>query len=314
MTQNSRLWDGHTTGDAIDSPYSDLDWAETEVWKFTRNEGDQGVIYGVLNNLEVWMKFGGTDLYMKTGAALVNGRLYYCDAQITLGASPFGVSRWWVVGLFSDESAHTIRTFSRGNYATEAAAIASISQTPGGDWELLLATFVTNAAQIITAIYDYRMWAIRAQCNDFIPSVGGRNVTDGTDISRNIYGVPLPDSHISSAFGHYRVPHRYYTNIVITPMFIAPNFAGDAYLKTDIYHEQIGEAVYNTHTATTGYVAEAIGLFEIFDATAPTITDVEEGGGDFICVSTTRDSTNLLDTVSDNIFICGWHVVYDALF
>jgi hypothetical protein len=318
MAEISRWWDGTTIGDAAN--YTDLNWAETEVWKFTKGEGHQGIISGIgWNYLALATPAPFTDVYVQSGAALVNGRLYYNDGN-TANFTVSGVSKWWLVGLFSDESAHTIRSFCRGPYNTEALAMASIVQTPGGDWEIATYTFQTTAGGLVdtTTVNDRRIYAFRSSNQIFVQSEGGRNVTDSTDIHRGLYGVAMPNSKVSSAFGHFYVPHNFLGSISFEPLLI-PNATGDVYSEMYVDFEQLGKGVYNAHSITRGYAADGvvdstISKLSLAGFGSTWLSDVKEGGGDLCCITSTRDAISALDTVNNTIYLCGWRVYFSALY
>lgn len=83
MTERSYLWDGTVTGDASLAPYSAEEFLK--YFTLTRSDNNAGVIPGYLGSLAP--AFAGDNLsavYIKAGAAIVDGRLYVLDEDIVI--------------------------------------------------------------------------------------------------------------------------------------------------------------------------------------------------------------------------------------
>lgn len=118
MTETSQVWDGILTGDASVAPYSALEWAARE--KLMKGLGAMFPNYGVIPGtgdgsyppLFVAAKApASTNVEVKIGGALVNGRLYENTASVNLviGANASGNVRIDTVVLRVDYVAQTVR-------------------------------------------------------------------------------------------------------------------------------------------------------------------------------------------------------------
>lgn len=94
MTERSYLWDGVVTGDASIAPYTAQEFLK--YFSLTRSDNNQGVIPGYLGSLEP--SFAGSSLaavYVKAGAAIVDGRLYVLDEDTTVRISVPAAELGW---------------------------------------------------------------------------------------------------------------------------------------------------------------------------------------------------------------------------
>lgn len=172
MTESSYYWGGTVTGDAATAPYSDDEFSD--IWRklFQFDRADEGPIVGVGNELEV-VDAGGSTARVQSGAALVDGKYYENDDNIDFTVS--GNTQYWVVGLRKDFAAQEVRAFADGPYADGGTALASIVQTDGTTWEILLALVLTDTGGNVDSVFDYRDFAgIRA----FVSHRRGADATD----------------------------------------------------------------------------------------------------------------------------------------
>ena len=116
MTQASSSWDGIVLGDATNAPYSSNEWAH--LWAQLNGVGSLFPNYGVLSGTGDGtydplqpIASGASNVDVKVGAALVNGKLYETNAAVTLtvGANVSGNPRIDTVVLRADYVGQTVR-------------------------------------------------------------------------------------------------------------------------------------------------------------------------------------------------------------
>lgn len=183
MAQTSYFWKANVTpsGDEA-NPYTDDEFTDFFSILNLHDRTDQGVLFTEhpdYSNLLAVSSTGGANVRVASGAAFVDGKMYYNTSNVDNNVS--GATVYWVVGLRKDWAAQTVRVFARGNYASRALALASLVQTDGTTWEIPLATVLTTAGGNVDVITDERtfvfnMGAMVKIDSAFIsPSVG--NIT-----------------------------------------------------------------------------------------------------------------------------------------
>lgn len=143
MAEESYLWDNPGTGDSPALGYGHTEFM-TEMWRMILNgTGDQGVLKGWLNELEV-TDGGALNAAVDTGGAITYGFWYESDTAATVAIAN-NATEWVVV---------------RCSWAAQTARLAAIApggftQTAGVTWDIPLAQ-VTTVAGAITLIVDTR--------------------------------------------------------------------------------------------------------------------------------------------------------------
>lgn len=154
MTEISRFWDGQVLGDC--GPYTSNHMHDQFFRSILNGTGDQGVLLGWLNGLEV----SGTSspVTVATGGAIVYGLFYENDAAVSVnvptptGGALFRYDRIVVRRLWG---AQTCRVAIVGG--TDDGPPPSLTQTAGVQWEIPLAyAYIENDGSItITDDRDY---------------------------------------------------------------------------------------------------------------------------------------------------------------
>lgn len=192
MTEISRPFTGRTSQGALGDagPYSAEQWAQT--WRTMIGEGadeaNRGVIRGVDNMLEVVASSpADTNVVVKSGAAVVQGRWHYnsADVNVAIAANASGSVRHDVIVLKCDYVAQTVRIAV--HQGTPAAGIPTLTQSVGVIWEIPLAylTLASGFATIPqTLITDLREYAN-------IPSAVGVNVTNSSGTALGMGNVVI---------------------------------------------------------------------------------------------------------------------------
>ena len=139
MAERSRFWDGSTVGDAVS--ITDDELMDRFFRALLNGTGNQGVLFGWLNELEV-TDGGGLNASVDTGGAILYGLGYSSDAVETV-VLPDNSTVWVVV---------------RRDWAVPQARLTQVAarvQNPGVTYDIPLAQ-VTTLAGIITLITDGR--------------------------------------------------------------------------------------------------------------------------------------------------------------
>lgn len=151
MTEKSLFWGGTTVGDH--GPYSDDQFSDFIRDIFQTDPATTGVVYGAGNNLNVTSSLTG--IFVDTGTALVDGKLYVNDAALAIAlANPGSGINHYTIVLKKDFSAQTVRAVALG---PDLSAFPSVVQTDGTVWDLAIASVEVNPAGaktiVITAGY-----------------------------------------------------------------------------------------------------------------------------------------------------------------
>ncbi|RPJ40046.1 MAG: hypothetical protein EHM35_00120 [Planctomycetaceae bacterium] len=141
MPETSYLWDNPGTGDSPAGGYGNDELCQGIFRMLFNGTGDQGVLRGWLNDLEV-TDGGGLDADVDTGAALCYGVWYESDAAET-------------VALPNNSTVHVVVRASWATQTARLAQVAALTQTPGATYDIPLAE-VTTVGGAITVITDER--------------------------------------------------------------------------------------------------------------------------------------------------------------
>ena len=145
MAEESYFWDG-TIGDASLAPYDDGELMGVFFRALLNGTGDQGVLRGWLNELEV--TDGGVDTAtVLTGGAVIYGYWYETDANVNVNINAYRGGNCLIVVRVS-WAAQTARIVAR--------AVGALTQTPGVTYEIPLANVAIDGAGAITLITDTR--------------------------------------------------------------------------------------------------------------------------------------------------------------
>ena len=149
MTEKSLFWTTNGTGDGTSGGYT-----ATEFYDFLRRllitdqEAAQGVLRGVLNELEV--TGSSSPIALNTGAAIAYGFYYENSASLNLTVTtPVVGTTGGRVNLKIDWTAQTVRVVVQLN-TDGTASIPSLVQTAGSEWNVPLATFTVTTGGVIT--------------------------------------------------------------------------------------------------------------------------------------------------------------------
>ena len=144
MTERSRFWDGSVTGDAVS--ITDDEFMGRYFRSLWNGTGDQGVLRGWLNELEV--TDGGVDTAtVYTGGAILYGIFYESDANVNVNIAAYRGGNCLII--------------VRASWATQTArivarAVGALTQTAGVTYEIPLANVAIDGAGAITLITDTR--------------------------------------------------------------------------------------------------------------------------------------------------------------
>lgn len=181
MSEQSRAWTGKVSQGALGDagPYSSEKWSQT--WRTLigtgANKSNRGVQRGVDNELQVFASSpADTNIVVKSGAALVQGRWYYnsADKNVAIAANASGSVRVDVVVLKADYVAQTVRISV--HQGTPGAGIPALTQSAGTIWEIPLA-YLTLASGF-TTIPNSLITDLREYTN--IPNALGIDVTNSS--------------------------------------------------------------------------------------------------------------------------------------
>lgn len=162
MTERSLFWDGIVLGDC--GPYSTSHVHDRFFRALLNGTGDQGVLRGWLNELEVT----GTSspVSVATGAAIVYGLFYENDAAATqsIPTPAAGFQRVDYVVIRRDwatQTARIARVIGTANAAGGPRLIPTLTQTAGGVYEIPLSAVYIDDAGTISAgdVRDYVTFA-----------------------------------------------------------------------------------------------------------------------------------------------------------
>ena len=146
MAETSYLWDNPGDGDSPALGYGNALLNQVIFRMLFNGTGDQGVLLGWLNNLEV--TDGGVDTAtVDTGAALTYGVWYENTSAVNININAYRGGNCLIVAR-AVWATQTVRVVAR--------AVGALTQTPGVTYEIPLANVAINGAGAITLITDTR--------------------------------------------------------------------------------------------------------------------------------------------------------------
>lgn len=146
MAETSYLWDNPGTGDSPALGYGNSLWNQVIFRMILNGTGDQGVLQGWLNELEV--TDGGVDTAtVDTGGAILYGVWYETDATVDIDINAYRGGNCLII-VRASWAAQTARVVAR--------AVGALTQTAGVTYEIPLANVAINGAGAITLITDTR--------------------------------------------------------------------------------------------------------------------------------------------------------------
>ncbi|KKM71743.1 hypothetical protein LCGC14_1427550 [marine sediment metagenome] len=320
MTESSIPWGGTVTGDAVLAPYSDDQWSDMYRKLLMRDHTVQGVVGGYANELEV-IDAGGTTMRVSTGIALVDGKFY--ENTVVVDNASAGNTVYWLVGLQKDFAGQEVRVFTRGTYASEAAALAALVQDPDpapAIWEIPLATVLTDAAGNVDVVTDQRAWVLRLPVQRlFVPCVAAFNFTDTTDIVRGVVGGagagwPFIDNKDSDGYGDFVVPLDCKSGSdLILKAVIQPRGTGNIYRYIFYTIRQgCGEALRSIQAGAPAGV-EAVASANYTYCIAETTIPAAEPGWFYSLHFGRPANTEAADTISNTVNFLGFIIDYTPI-
>lgn len=318
MAQVSYPWGGTVTGDATEAPYSDDEWSDLWSMLFTYDRTTQGVMTsarsGYSGNLAVTNPSGLT-LRVATGIAVVDGKVYLNSASVD-NSIPDNTN-WNIVVLRKDFATQTVRVALKSGYASEAAALAALTQTDGTTWEIPLATANGDGAGGVSTLTDQR--ALLKHTADrtrrfFVSAYTAYNVTDVADVGRgeDWQGVIMPDAKLSQAGATFVVPDDYLSGLSVRAVFVSDTWVGTAlsiYVKQEFRYGSIGESA-SVHSSLGAYAQLLATIGELIAIPATTLSSVT--AGDIVNCAAYRDATDVNDDTSADAWFVGFLVSYTA--
>lgn len=146
MAETSYLWNNPGTGDSPALGYGNDSLCQVIFRMLFNGTGDQGVLLGWLNELEV--TDGGVDTAtVDTGGAFCYGVWYETDAAVDVDINAYRGGNCLIV-VRASWAAQTSRIVAR--------AVGALTQTAGVTYEIPLANVAINGAGAITLITDTR--------------------------------------------------------------------------------------------------------------------------------------------------------------
>jgi hypothetical protein len=244
-------WDGAVTGDAEKvTPINSDEWADFWGAIFTSGDTgdeDRGVLRNYLNELEV---IGATlPVTMKSGGALVRGRLYLNDDPVRFYVGlPTTATRTDRIVLRSSWSAQTIRAVLSENASEGTGTPPALTQSLGVTWEIPIATLAVTTGGDVT-VTDNRSWihvGHHRQRVEFVRAMGGYDQTNTTALTPGDRdGVLLVDGTRSSAYSQWAVPADYVKDLRVEPILVTTanvtGGTGNLYGEITVVHTACGE-------------------------------------------------------------------------
>lgn len=354
MTQYSMVWGGTVTGDAAavayGAPYSDDEFSDMLAMLFTYDRTAQGVINtaraGYTGMLAVTNPAGVT-IRVATGIAMVDGKLYFNDANVdNVIVAPGAGTNYYRIVLQKTFAAQTVRVAMLGPSLVSTPAL---TQVDGTIWEISLAGIQITSAGAIT-VTDERDYigtllpdnttletiggvlqikdagVSTAKIADdavtadkianrtrtlFVPIVYTENETDAgvpCDYSTTYNGWIMLDGKHSHAYVDFKVPADYVSDGSISWIAMSVGVTGKGYVGYDGGFTSPGA----TWGAGTGY-SGGLGTGE--PMTENVVTELFNDGigavsaGDVVYCNFVRIATNPIDTLDG-----AWLIVYGLVF
>jgi len=163
MTERSWYWRGLITGDASLAPYNNDEWSDNIRILLEADRTVASIIGGYLNNLQVYYA-SGTTVYLFSGAAIVDGKLYVNTDNISFAITVPGAG------------VNTYRIVLRKSWAAQTIVAARLellggpgypvlTQNDGVIWEVPLANITVAPGPVVTLV-DARRYLNTSQYRD----------------------------------------------------------------------------------------------------------------------------------------------------
>jgi len=344
MTEKSIMWTTGATGDGA-TAYTQAEVIRWLRQTFIGDDTNEGVCKNYLNELEVTGV--ASPVAVNTGAAYVYGFPYWNTASVNVAIpTPSSNTRIDRIVLEADWTAQTVRITRVAG--TEGAGAPSLTQTDGVTWQIPLAQASITTGGVIT-VTDERVFVhpnieiesgmiadsiadastievssgqLRIKDNGvtaakianrtrrfLVQAVGGRNITDGTDIVYYNIGVPLPDAKSATGYGGFMVLDDFASGMTIKAV-LRPLATGNVYIELNQAEYGADGESRQTHQDYDGPDIVAI--------TSPNNNAVEPvslssaAKGDFVALTFWRNGTSPSDTIGNTVYLVGWLVEYTA--
>lgn len=305
MAESSIFWPTSGVGDGA-SQYTD---AQLFAWlrrTFLRDLTQEGVESGFANELAVTGSV--SPVAVNTGAAYVYGIPYENTASVTkaITTPSVGTTGHRIV-LRASWAAQTVRITDIAS-ADGTAAIPALVQIAGTTWDIPLATFTITTGGAIT-LTDARVFRTTKTKTLFVAPRSGYNVTSSVALIDNTgAGITMPDNALSAVGGTIQRPTDFQSLTSIQGIY-TPGATGNAYLRQIGSHGVLGADI-SLISETVGYTAVASTLNLLAAGPANTFASPKWLANEFANLFFWRDSTNVLDTLSNNIYFLGWLITY----
>lgn len=213
MTETSRPWGGTVLGDAASAPYDDSEFSAMLRELTTADRTIESVVNTNLTNYSGLLQVtnpSGTVVRVASGVAIVDGKMYYNNANIDFNASTVG--GYYRAILRKDFVAQTVRAALLGPSGSEPA----LTQTDGVVWEVPLAYVLNSGGSLI--IVDERTYVNRvlhgmyeylsADVGDYaLDSIDASNIRLGIAKLEKRQGAPSVASWSSPGTYNYDTSH-----------------------------------------------------------------------------------------------------------
>ena len=343
MTQASRPQAEHADNFPAPSdpgPYSADEW--TQIYSILFTPGSvttQGPIVRYLNELEPTDN-GSTEVYVDTGAGLVNGHLLISSEQETwtVPAGPAGGRQDRVVMVENNSNAEVTQS-TAGRPLLFPNDLSEYTGTPGvpaysarlailrGDdlnnlpaldqtntlYMVELYRYSINNVPTISSQVDYRDFCYFGSTigtrNLWVPALVGSGPT-ALQYNNQGPGVPCADAATTTVGGFFSVPEDYASAMVAQVVLSSPVANAGNLRGTNTANGRANGELYNTHVSTiTATVAAPTA-----DRTAVgwdlTITGIDTD--DYVGLAFARLGADPLDTSTAVVTVHGWKVSYAA--
>lgn len=282
---------------------------------------DRGVLHGYEDELEVTA--GSGEVLIGAGAALVNGRLFWSDAQESLTVdTPSASARTDRVVVRADWTSQTVRLAYLKNGSEGTGTPPALTQTEGTLFEIPLAQVLVSTGGGITAT-DERVFVgdtsilheprVDARQYVFIPAAAG--LVGATAISGwDCDGIECAAGVDTSVYGKAYYPLEDASELGDLHLMVIGWYgdaaSGDVYIYHYINWGAEGED-YNADSYTYGAV-ETLEQNELarMGWVSGDISGVAPG--DYISMRFVRKGTDVLDT-GGTVHVLGWLLVYYAV-
>lgn len=351
MTQSSRPQADHISNYPLPSdpgPYTADQWAQYMQIVYTGDQqSSQGPLIRYLNELIVTTN-ATTEIYVNTGAGMVNGHLLVSSESETfvIPAGPVA-TRIDIVAMVENNTNAEItatdaaRPFLFPNDLSEYTATPAIPAysarlviVRGADgagapvldqttakYMVELARYTINNVPTISALTDNRVFCRFSNQQGPIvkrflaPFIHGWDVTAGTPIvvdANYVKGMPLIDANDGYLTAKFSVPDDFISGMTVSPILVEPaaGVGGNVRLEENVLYGTCSE-VLGVHTDPSGFVLVATGVGSLILCPAGlTVALTAEALGDHVSVVLNRTGGHAGDTAILTMYALGALVEY----